>query len=452
MAATSVLFLEVAEAESPVALQVPSFWSVVIPMVVVALAVRLLVAAFAFGSAADPSEGHDNFGWELGWTARSIALGHGFSSPFIPMTGPTALVPPLFTYFLAGIFKVFGLYSRTAAFVTLALDSLFSALTCIPIYLSTKHSLGGRAARWAGWAWVAYPYAIYFSAGIVWEFALTSLLFATCFWLAQRLDQRESPWGWMGYGVACGVTALCNPSVLLVLLGLLGIAAWKLVRRREAWVLRVAISVLALGMMLVPWMVRNKAVLHIWSPVRDGFWLECWAGNAGDSSESNPPWAHPASSATEMQRYQAMGEPAYMASKHTLAVEFISTHPGWFVTVTMRRFVRYWTGYWSFSRSYLSGQPLDVPNVFFCIPLTFLMALGAVRWARSRLGTLLPYLLTVVVFPVPYYVTHASMDYRQPIESVIVVMIVAAFALRPGRTVLEELASTYSEEEADVAV
>ena len=51
------------------------------------------------------------FGWEMGWTARSIFLGQGFSSPYQQLTGPTALVPPLYPYLLAGIFKLFGLYT-----------------------------------------------------------------------------------------------------------------------------------------------------------------------------------------------------------------------------------------------------------------------------------------------------------------------------------------------------
>ena len=109
-----------------------------------------------------------------------------------------------------------------------------------------------------------------------------------------------------------------------------------------------------------------------------------------------------------------------------------------------KRVFRYWTGYWSFSKRYLTSQPLDLPNVLFCIPLTWMMLLGIVRWWRSGLELLAPYLLAVIVFPLPYYVSHASMDYRQPIESVILTLIVAGFALRvekPAKPVLEELSA-----------
>ena len=444
MAASSVLLGEIRESDqgfgSAEAGYGRSLASILLPMVAVGLLLRLLVAAFAFAGVADPADGYDNFGWELGWTARSIALGHGFSSPFVPFTGPTALVPPLFTYILAGIFKVFGLYTREAAFITLALDSLFSALTCIPLYLSTRHSLGPKAARWAGWGWVLYPYAIYYSAGIVWEYALTGLLFATCFWLAQTLDRKTALRSWIGFGLLCGVAALSNPSILLVLLCLLALAAWRMSRWSIAGWARAVVAGLALTAVLAPWTIRNYKVLHILCPMRDGFWLEFYAGNAGDSSQSNPPWAHPASNPVEMQRYEQLGETAYMESKHQLARSFVASHPRWFAVVTVRRIVRYWTGVWSFSRSYLKDQPLDIPNFFLCTALTGAMLVGIRRWllwgSRDRLA---PYLIALIVFPVPYYLTHASMDYRQPIESVILVTVIACFTLRPERPVLQAL-------------
>src|ERR1700733_4460804 len=73
------------------------------------------------------------FGWEMGSIGAAIASGHGFSNPFGPATGPTAWEPPLYPYLVAGVFRVFGIYSRASAFVLLTVNSVFSALTCIPI-------------------------------------------------------------------------------------------------------------------------------------------------------------------------------------------------------------------------------------------------------------------------------------------------------------------------------
>jgi hypothetical protein len=277
---------------------------------------------------------------------------------------------------------------------------------------------------------VVYPFAVYFSAGIVWEYALSSLIFATGFFWAQGLDRQRSLWSWVGYGLLCGLAALVNPSAIPVLLLLLGMAARRVCLRSEPWTAKALVGLLALAIVVLPWTVRNQRVMHRLIPVRDGFWLEAWAGNAGDSSASNPAWAHPASNPAEMRQYLAMGETAYMASKKALAVEFIRTHPGWFAVASVRRVVRFWTGFWSFRISYLKLQPLDLPNVFFCTALTWRMLLGAVRWARSGMGNLAPYAVALLVFPLPYYVAHASMDYRQPIETVVLTLVVASFAVR----------------------
>ena len=56
----------------------------------------------------------------MGRIGAAIASGHGFSNPFGAATGPTAWEPPLYPYLIAGVFHVFGIYSRTSAFVLLS--------------------------------------------------------------------------------------------------------------------------------------------------------------------------------------------------------------------------------------------------------------------------------------------------------------------------------------------
>ncbi len=372
---------------------------------------------------AAPTVDHERFGWEVGWTARSVALGHGFGSPFLPFTGPTALVPPLYTYLLALVFRVFGLYSVASAAVILSLNSLFSALTCLPIYFSVKRAMDMRLARLAAAAWVIYPFAIYFSADRVWEYALTALLFATCFWAAQQLHLHKNLSAWLGFGILFGLTTLSNPSILSALPFLLLIPMFKLKRIGGHWFRNGVVAAVAFLIVCAPWVIRNQRVMHTTSLVRDGFWLEFWAGNNGDTSDSNPGWAHPASNPVEMQKYQTLGETAYLAEKHQLATAFIQHHPFFFAAVSVRRAVRFWTSYWSFDRNYLRREPLDVPNVFFCTFLTIFMLRGLRRWWKEDRGAALPSALLIAIFPLPYYLTHSSMDYRQPIEPQIVILV-----------------------------
>jgi hypothetical protein len=115
------------------------------------LILRMAIVCVSFQSIAHGTQDHGSFGAEMGWVARSIATGQGFSSPFLPHTGPTALMPPLFPCLLAGVFRLFGLYTVRAAFAILTLNSLFSALTCLPIYFCLKWIAGERPALLASW-------------------------------------------------------------------------------------------------------------------------------------------------------------------------------------------------------------------------------------------------------------------------------------------------------------
>jgi 4-amino-4-deoxy-L-arabinose transferase-like glycosyltransferase len=391
-------------------------------MVCCAFVIRISVVASNFLNIAAPSLDHGQFGAEMGWVARSLALGHGFSSPFFPSTGPTALVPPLFPYLLAGVFLTFGLYTAKSAFVILSLGSLLSALTCIPVYLSLKYAAGERPAQFAGWLWVIYPFAIYFSGAQVWDYALTSFLFASCFCFAQRLHVQERCWAWFAFGILYGVTALSNPSILSVFPFLLFSALWRVRRTGGRWLIYGLLPTFALIAVVAPWVLRNQRVMHAASPIRDGFWLEFWAGNNGDTSESNPARAHPASNPVEMQRFEAEGETAYLAHKHSMAMSYVRRNALLFADVSLRRAVRFWTGFWSFRPSYLQSEPLDLPNVFFCTCITVLMLRGIWSWWREDQGYAIPYVILLIVFPLPYYLTHSSMDYRQPIEPQIVIL------------------------------
>jgi len=100
----------------------------------VALLLRLLVITVGHTYRITPRGDHFQFAWEVGRIARSIATGHGFSSPTDLPTGPTAWMAPVYTYILAGVFKIFGVYSAASAWVILAFNSLCAALTCLTIY------------------------------------------------------------------------------------------------------------------------------------------------------------------------------------------------------------------------------------------------------------------------------------------------------------------------------
>src|SRR5215468_9146028 len=166
-----------------------------------------------------------SFAWEMGRIAASLASGHGFSSPFGPATGPTAWEPPFYPYVMAGVFLLFGVYSKASAFVLLTLNSAFSALTCIPIFLIAKRVFSEKVAVGSAWAWALLPNVMFWCTRAVWETSLSALLLATVFWLALTLEGRDGWLPWIEFGVLWGLIAL-NGTSLLSFLPAAGLWAW----------------------------------------------------------------------------------------------------------------------------------------------------------------------------------------------------------------------------------
>ena len=215
-------------AESKPTPREPYFW-----IFVIALVLRVVLIFFGHTYKFYDHNHNFSFGWEMGSIGRSLAAGEGFSSPFGAPTGPTAWEPPLYPYLIAGVFKVFGIYSLASAVVLLAINSVFSALTCIPIFWIARRSFGERVALWTCWMWALLPPIMTWATRWVWETSLAAFLLTWLFWLTLVMEDgelsfspsesvQESPtnqgyrglFPWALFGLLWGIAALVNTSLL----------------------------------------------------------------------------------------------------------------------------------------------------------------------------------------------------------------------------------------------
>src|SRR5690349_5267718 len=165
----------------------PYFW-----IFVVALVLRVVLIFFGHTYKFYDHNHNFSFGWEMGSIGRSIAEGDGFSSPFGETTGPTAWEPPLYPFLIAGVFKIFGVYSLTSAVVLLAINSIFSALTCIPIFWIARRCFSERVALWTCWLWALLPPIMAWATRWVWETSIAAFLLTLLFWLTLVMEECES--------------------------------------------------------------------------------------------------------------------------------------------------------------------------------------------------------------------------------------------------------------------
>jgi 4-amino-4-deoxy-L-arabinose transferase-like glycosyltransferase len=407
-------------------------------MVLVALAVRLAVIPFLYTDWTDPFVLEH---WAFGLIARSIASGHGFGSPFAD-TGLSALLPPVYSYLLAGIFKVFGIETKSSVIAALSLNSLFSALTCVPVYLLARKAFGERVARWAGWGWVFSPYGVYYGADWAWSTCLVTLELAWLFYFAWRLEDTSRTRDWLLFGLFGGVAALTEPVVLAVI-PLLGL--WTLYRRyrqSRPWKAPFVAAALAAIAVMSPWFVRNYELFHRFIPVRSGFGLELYIGNNGYSQHWVNRSLHPNHSDAELEEYEHVGEIAYMDHKLRQGKDYIRSHPAWFAWMTMRRIVYMWTGYWSFDRAYLKEEPLDPPNIFMNTTMTVLGLLGLWRvWRRDR-GLAIRFAIVLLFFPLTYYFSHPETYYFRPVDPLIVVLAAVTVSGASQRSIATNIAGS----------
>ncbi|MGB8539772.1 MAG: glycosyltransferase family 39 protein [Acidobacteriaceae bacterium] len=387
----------------------------------VALAVRVLYLTLAHTYRFRPYDDHMLFGEEMGRVARALATGYGFSDPFRGHTGPTAWVGPLFPVLLAGVFKLFGVFSPLSAWVILTLNSLFSALTALTIWEIAARCFNLNVAGWSAWIWALYPAAMQYAVRWVWDTSLTTFLFSWVLVLALRLRQGETRGRWALFGVLWGLTGLSNPA-LLILLPACGL--WVLAgspRRRLSGVLLAALLFTAC---LGPWTWRNWLVFHHFVPARGNFGAELYLGNGPGATGLLMEYDHPIQAPDQLRLYTAMGEIAYSKMRGERAMTSMQANPDCFLKNTLKRVFFFWGGVpHPVSRTEWAEYARSLNFIFGSVCGLLGLALALQRKAPAAWL----FAWTFLLLPLVYYAVAAHARFRHPLEPLIVILGVYLF-------------------------
>ncbi len=408
---------------------------------------------------------HFEFGWEMGRIARSLVLGQGYANPFNGVSGPTAWTPPLYPLLMALSFKLFGLYTNAAALFLLVCNSAFSAGIAPAVYEIAARCFDSKGiarrrgrffgkdvaepvALWSAWLWAVYPAALQYAIHWIWEMSLSTFLFAWIVVVALRLrdegrEKREEIGLWAGFGVLWGVLMLSNASLLLCLPAMLvWVGAGKREEGRGKGWRRVAVgSIIAcgvLGLVMMPWIVRNERVLHAFVPTRSNLPIEIYQSTLFENDgfpwgTTLPLWPGD----PEFQRYVRLGEMQYAKMRGAEATARMRAMPGQLLRWDVQRFFFFWDG---------TPHPMDKHPAqeygrelsYSFLSLCGLLGLG-LMWKRRVEGAGLIGLVFLLM-PVPYYLLTVQARFRHPIEPLIAVLAVYLFrsAEQKGRGKREE--------------
>ena len=195
---------------------------------------------------------------------------------------------PLYTYFLALCYRVFG-HSFTAPLV---LQAAFGALTCGLLYAIASRLFGRLAGAYAGFGFALYRMGIY-SDGEILPTTIYILLTVLATYFALQGLERERRTDWLLAGLALGLAFLTRPEVLVFAAGL-AVAVLALKRKRGFRMVGLMSIVLLGAMMLLG--ARNYLAFGRFTFFSPQGAVNLYMGNASYSEGKNavaPPTSFP---------------------------------------------------------------------------------------------------------------------------------------------------------------
>ncbi len=340
-------------------------------------------------------------GVEMSLLAHSLLTGQGLSSPFGVPTGPTAFIAPGYPLLTAAVFWLFGEQTRLSAAIMMV-GQLAVALITVWLLMHLARSLfGERACLVAGLFWACSPPLLWIPT-IAWDTSLSICLLLGLLTLILHLGDHVSCWMWIFLGAYCALAGLLNPALLPALSTPLLWLAWKTRSNARNFPLLAALS---FAVVFAPWPVRNARVFHAFVPLRTTVGFELWMGNREGASGYLEERLFPMYNQLELSEYRILGEIRYTTQKSGLARRYIESHAFHFLRMTGLRMVRFWT-----------GTGTERGSLFFAFHacLTSLLGLGglSILWRQRSHALATLFAGPLLLFPLPYYCTHAEFRYR----------------------------------------
>jgi len=339
--------------------------------------------------------------------AQNIVAGNGYREDLnlpVEMDGVVVRAGPVYEYFLASIYQVFG-HSYPIVWILQAILHAASAyliyLICLLIFANSENK--ERIALWAAAIFGFYPDLIEISAMLMTE---TLYLFLIClslylFFLYVEDNKIQTL---AIFAIVFGLTSLTRPPVFF----LLPVLLFYLLKKRQF--ARTLIFGILLVAVLTPWTVRTYQVYGKAMPFGAGGAYNFWIGNhLGGSGEQEP--------GPELMNY--FNNHSVLDSYNKSNAEFksfIVNHPQDFVQTTFSRINKYFSilrpmGFWFYSSGWRQLLFVMSSAVFslFVLIASFGGILQTVKLKEKSLHYLLAF---TIITPLIIFITVVETRYR----------------------------------------
>ncbi|OYD14494.1 hypothetical protein CH330_08560 [candidate division WOR-3 bacterium JGI_Cruoil_03_51_56] len=350
------------------------------------------------------------------WTLAIIRGGWLARMPFFKA--------PLYPYFLAGVFRVFG----TGLFVPRLFQAIIGAGSCGLVYLLGRELFNRRVALAGGVAAIFYPLLIYFDGELLMP---CLLVFLVLFGILLLYKCRKWDRYWFVPGAVFGLAAITRPNVLVF--GALAIIWFWVEFGRGLWKRFIPFA-FALIAIVLPVTIRNYVVSHEFIPVAWQGGINFYIGNNPQSDgitavvpKTRKDWwggyydarrlAEEASGRklgySEMDRYW-LGQ----------GLEFWKQSPGEAIKLLFRKCYLFLAGYeiannrdiYFFSHfTFLKFLIFAVPFLQFPFGLLLPLAIVGVVLLRKSWRRFLPVYLFISGYSLSFIIFFVTARYRMPL-------------------------------------
>lgn len=204
-------------------------------------------------------------------TAQSILKGEGYRNGHM-----FAYRPPIYPYFLAGIYSIFG-NSYLPVKIVQAFISIFS---CFIMFLLTKRLLNEKAALSSVFLFAFYPPFIRFS-GELWTETVFIFLILSVFLFLYKFQESSRLRHGIILGVLLGIASLTREVAFyfLPLMLIWIIICNKSVISRKVIINKILVIIIPMLLIMMPWIVRNYIILKTIIPVSTNGGVNFYMGN-----------------------------------------------------------------------------------------------------------------------------------------------------------------------------
>jgi 4-amino-4-deoxy-L-arabinose transferase-like glycosyltransferase len=301
-----------------------------------------------------------------------IHLIEGKGLTLVEELGPTAYRPPLYIFWLAMSYAIFGARSMLGPSF---LQILVSTANIFLLYILARQLWKNeKIANASALLLAVHPYAVYHDSALYHTFLSTALLLGAFTLLFRGIERKRSSVLFASgllFGGCVLILSVIVPFLMLLMAS--GLVLLKITMKKRV----LLVTAFTAGLLLVwgPWIIRNAVTFREFVPLTTESGVTLWMGNNPHSAELMPVRGHEASPVPKGTRFNlpefyeycrdnpgwcegGISEPEENRELTALAMGWIRANPVEFFRLTLWRFGGIWSPFLTPAKSFFDSALL----------------------------------------------------------------------------------------------